>query len=862
MRLGPYELTSSLGAGGMGEVYRARDTRLGRDVALKVLPDAFARDPDRLARFTREAQLLASLNHPHIAAIYGIEEAGETHALVLELVEGPTLADLIAHGPIPLEDAWPMARQIAEALEAAHDQGIVHRDLKPLNIKVRADGSVKVLDFGLAKALEGDTTAAAIGNSPTITSPAATRAGVVMGTAAYMSPEQARGRTADKRTDVWAFGCVLFEMLTGRRAFGGDEIADTLAAVLRGEPDWPALPATVPASVASLLRRCLQKDRSARLRDIADARFRLEEAREESQSPGVVTARNHWGQRFLWIAAMVLAAVVAAVSARRFPSQPVQPDELRLDVTTPATIAPTSLAISPDGRTLVFVGASGGKSLLWLRTLNSTTPRPLAGTENAKYPFWSPDGRSVGFSVNLDLKRVDVESGVVQVIAPDAGMYGGDWLSDDTILATRCPGCPMTRVPAAGGPAVTVTEASTKHIGQRFPEMLPDGRHFLYFATGTEPGIYVGELGTMTTRRILTDSSAVKYLPSGHLLFARQGTLFAQRFDSARQELVGSPAPLVQGVITDGDNAAALSTSAAGPIAFRIGTSSLKRQLIWFDRSGKALEGLPGVDGLSGVAVALSPDGTRVAFNQAGGGTDLWLLDVARGVPTRFTFEPSVETYPVWSRDGTRILYSANPKGPMELFVKPATGSGQATPVNEGRAGLADDWSPDGRYVLYSQINGMFADLWATRLDAGGEPVRLASGAGEGQFSPDGKWVAFVSNESGRLEIFIQPFPGHGDKLQVSVNGGIQPRWRADGQELFFLAPDNRLMAVPISFDPSKPPAIGQPASLFSAQLSGAPQGFTVRSYSVSRDGQRFLMDTPSETTVPVTMILNWTPKP
>ena len=544
--VGPYEVRGSLGAGGMGEVYRARDTKLDREVALKVLPSAVASDPERMARFEREAQLLASLNHPNIAAIHGLEDSTGVRALVMELVEGPTLADRIAQGAIPLAEALAIAKQIAEGLEAAHERGIIHRDLKPANVKVRSDGAVKILDFGLAKALDPHPTMSDLSQSPTLTQPGLTGAGIVLGTAAYMAPEQAMGKAADVRSDIWAFGVVLFEMLTGRPVFAGETALEQLSSALKTDPDWTSLPAGTPPAVRSLLRRCLQKDRSGRLRDIADARFQIEEAINEPTTPVLVGASGRKSrERRGWIAGLIAAAAMAA-GATHYLSRPQSiGEEVRFEVATPPTADPTAFAISPDGKKLVFEATSDGKSRLWLRSLDAVQARPLAGTEEATSPFWLPDSRVAGFSADGRVKGVNIDTGTVQ---PLAG--AGAWNQDGTILFSRGGGGPVYGVAANGGDPTAVTPI-LPGSDQLAPRFLPDGRHFLFTAQGgTTPGVYLALLGgSDPPRRIVNDALAGAY-SSGHLLFVRQGTLFAQRFDPVRLQLESSVTTVADQVVT------------------------------------------------------------------------------------------------------------------------------------------------------------------------------------------------------------------------------------------------------------------------------------------------------------------------
>ena len=572
-RVGPYEIVSALGAGGMGEVYRARDPRLDRDVAIKILPGAFASDPDRIARFQREAKTLASLNHPNIGGIHGIEDGNGVTALVMELVEGEDLSARIRRGAIPIGEALPIARQIADALQAAHDNGIIHRDLKPANIKLRPDGTVKVLDFGLAKAMEPAGGLPAVTESPTITTPAMTRAGIILGTAAYMSPEQARGNPLDARTDIWSFGCVLYEMLTGRRAFAGDDVSDVLASILAREPDLAALPAGAPASIRRLLRRCLEKDRTARLHDIADARLEIGDAmaRVDPDVDAVPPASGgrRTGERLAWIG--VLAAVTLALAASWTPAfRPVAvASEMRVDIATPPTTAPQSLAISPDGRTIAFVATADDRARLWLRSLESGASRPIAGTDGAEFPFWSPDSRAVGFFADGRLRRVDVDGGSVQTIAIAAEGEGGTWNRDNVILFASL-GSPISRVPATGGEPVALPRLAQR--GSDFsPEFLPDGNHFLYYVRGNPEfrGTYIGTLdGTLEPRRLLDTDSGAIYAASGHLLFVRQGTLYAQAFDPGSLAITGHPVSVAERVANN-PGRPAVSVSRAGSIAYR-----------------------------------------------------------------------------------------------------------------------------------------------------------------------------------------------------------------------------------------------------------------------------------------------------
>ena len=875
-RLGQYVVQAALGAGGMGEVYRARDSKLNRDVALKILKKAVAADHDRLARFQREAQVLAALNHPHIAAIYGVEEANGVQALVLELVEGPTLGDRIAAGRVGLDQALSIGRQIAEALEAAHAHGIIHRDLKPANIKVRTDGVVKVLDFGLAKTLDPEPGGSHLSQSPTATNSAMTGAGVILGTAAYMAPEQATGKPADARADIWAFGVILYEMLTGERGFRGATTLEVLSQVLQADPDWTALPIATPPTIRSLLRRCLQKDPTRRLRDIADARFQIEDALENSggHPDPRVPARRHTRNQLAWIAALIVGILAGVAGGARYSrTLPPQADEVRLEVNTPPTTDLTSLAISPDARRLAFVASSDGQSRLWIRSLDEVLARPLSATDNAKHPFWSPDSRSIGFSTEGQLKRIDLDSGSVRVLA-SRGALGGTWNQDGTILFGGGAGLRLFRVSADGGEPVEATQMDQQNPFHRAPQFLPDGRHYLFYVVGSAPGVYVGQLGSSDPPRRIIDAQAGVYASSGHLFFVRANTLFVQTFDPVRLELAGSPTPVAEQIVVRELGEAALSSSPAGPIAYRTGASGEQHQFVWFDRSGKALEFVANSDIGNGYNSSLSPDARYLAIGDRiiGGTSDIWLLDLSRRVPSRFTFDPKFDLTPVWSPDGRRIAFNSDRKGRFDVYVKPVAGAGNEEELLVGAEEYDEtpsDWSPDGRFVLYTRLPtgaGVHTDIWAVPLDGDRKAfpvVETRFDEANGQFSPDGGWIAYQSNESGRREIYVQPFPSVGEKRLVSGSGGGQVRWRQDGKELYFLTPDNRLMAVPIRLGPGRASVeIGTPVPLFTTRLAGTPEHFGARHYNVSRDGQRFLVDTLKEVTLPITVVLNWRQKP
>ena len=865
--LGVYQVVALIGAGGMGEVYRARDTKLNRDVALKILPAEFARDAERLARFKREAQVLASLNHSNIGAIYGFEESNGIQSLVLEIVEGPTLADRIAQAPIPLDEALGIARQIAEAMQSAHDLGIVHRDLKPANVKVRADGTVKVLDFGLAKVAEASLADSALSQSPTIMT---SMPGTLLGTAAYMAPEQIKGQTADARSDVWAFGCVLFEMITGRTLFAGATTTEMLSSVLTTEPDWQHLPPGTPEPVRRLLRRCLQRNQTNRLRAMADARLEIDEARQPdgsvAPSPAVPRFRT---ERLAWASMVaVLGVAVLGLGVWSRPAVPAPP-EVQFDITTGEVTGPlflSSVALSADGRQILFVADSDGQPHVWLRSIDSIASRPLAGTGGAIFPFWSPDGRSVAFYADGYLKRLDLDGGLVRTLAKATVGVGGSWSRDGVILFVRNPASAIVRVSAEGGPAAEVTRLDTGQVGHGFPHFLPDGRHFLYYVTaGPElRGIHVGQLDASSSRRLL-DADGGGVYTSGHLLFIRQANVLAQRFDAERLELKGSPFQIAEGVFGRAGGQSLTLSASAGAFAFRAGEGRFARQFTWVDRSGNQIatvgDRLGNPDGIS-----WSPDRSQLVFFDRGAGSaNLWLLDIRRGLVSRLTDDADEDIFPLWARDGDRIIYTVIRNGQHSLYQRHIGTDRQEVLIPPQTEEIfASDTSPDGGYLVYQRMNAKTGwDIWALPLGRDGKSVPVVQTDADersARLSPDGRWVAFVSNNSGVSEIYVQRFPGPGQRLRVSTKGGDQPQWRADGSELFYLALDGRLMATSIkvaadheSFD------VGPPVSLFIAPIGGI-RPVLGADYVASVDGQRFLVNRLLRDAggTPLRVVLNW----
>ncbi len=849
-KLGGFEITAILGAGGMGEVYRARDIQLDREVAIKVLSSTLASDAQYMARFEREAQVLASLNHPNIATVYGIEQ----RALVMELVEG---ADL--RGPLPLEEAVPIARQIAVGLEAAHERGVVHRDLKPSNVKVTPEGVVKLLDFGLAKSSVGFV-ASPEGARKVSPLPTPTEPGMILGTAAYMSPEQARGKPVDKRTDIWSFGVVLYEMLTGRQLFARETVTDTLAAVLKETPNFDELPPGTPPHIRRLLERCLRKDVSTRLRDIGEARIMLD---EPNLMPAAAPVRRSVVPWVVSAAAMTVL-VVAVLLLRRPPNEL---PTLRLSVLPPPSTSfwEVSLpALSPNGDRLVFAAGTRGNPRLWIRDLRTMTARPLPGTEGAYDPFWSPDGRFVGFFVPGKLKKVDVAGGPPLSICDAADGRGGTWNQDDVIVFTPSYGAALFRVAASGGTptAVTNLDESAGETSHRFPSFLPDGRHFLFTARSEKPdktAIYAGDLNSRDRRLLLATSSNAVYSPPGLLLFMREKTVMAQTFDAGRLRTTGDPFPVAEQVdYIPGTNQGEFAVSKTGVLAYYSGGGSLNSQLTWVDRDGKTLGtvGPPGV--MQGPSI--SPDGATIAVDRLDGrlGTyDIWLYDVSGGTESRFTFDPSNDMFPVWSPDGASILFSSTRSGKYGLYQKAAAGTGKEELLYE-TAGvtLPTDWARGPFILFFNTDPKALDDLWVLPLSGDRKPfpfLRTEFSESHGRLSPDGRWLAYQSNESGSHRIYVQTFPGREGKWQVSAESGTRPVWRRDGKELFYIAGDGKTMAVDVrSGDKFEH---GVPKALFEARIP--PTGL----FDVTSDGKRFLMlnGTDQEGSAPVAVVVvNW----
>jgi serine/threonine protein kinase/Tol biopolymer transport system component len=886
--LGAFTILEPLGAGGMGEVYRARDTRLDRQVAIKVLSSERDTAPGSRERFEREARAISRLSHPRICTVHdiGVAEISESDVpyLVMELLDGETLAARIARGPLSIEQSLAYAIDIADALIAAHSQRIVHRDLKPANVMLTSTG-VKLLDFGLAQLRMPEP--AGLEVAPVSSVPGLTSAGLVMGTLPYTSPERLRGEKVDARTDIFAFGALLYEMLTGNRPFKADSQAGLIAAVL--EHDAPPVsdrqPLT-PASLDRIVQKCLAKnpdDRWQTARDlkselvwVGEGRIEIEDA---SAPPDVVPAPTGTSARLPWLL-MALAAVVATVLGIgwQFARAPTDALETRFEILTPPPTDPTAFALSEDGRQLAFVAVAEGGPRLWIRRLDQVTAQVLPRTEDANYPFWAPDGRAIGFFADGKLKRIDVAGGSPQVLADAPNGRGGAWSRDGVILfaPTNVNGTVLMQVPASGGAPEPVTHLRAGEANHRWPQFLPDGRRFLFLSQGArdeETGVYVASLDGGESTRVVAAETAAVFAPPRMLLVVRQGTLVAVPFDPARGGINGNPISVVPSVASArglGRAAFAVSTSV---LAYRADWSQ-RRQLMWVDRTGarRGTVGQPDENALADPE--LTVDGRQVAVSRTvQGKTDVWLIDVSTGALRRVTSDASRNQMPLWSPDGRDVVFESVRPGQSVgggLFEKPATGAGDKTAVRDtGEDARPQAWSPDGRFLLYAILDPKTgADLWG--LQVGGDrkpfPVVLTPvDEGAGQFSPDGQWIAYESNETGRLEIYVRPFPAPGGTWKVSTVGGSRPRWRRDGKELFYVASDGRLMAVPIALaaDP-KTLQRGPPVPLFQTRFaSGAgisfATGMSKPQYAVAPD-RRFLMNVPvDEATVPpITVALNW----
>jgi Tol biopolymer transport system component len=883
-RIGQYQVIEKIGQGGMGEVYRAHDEKLGRDVALKLLPKALAHDGQSLARLEREARTLASLNHPNIAAIYGLEESDGVRALVMELVEGKTLSEyMCAPGgkglkPLSPEEVLPIARQIAEALEYAHEHGVIHRDLKPANVNITPEGTVKVLDFGLAKVrYDQDSADADPGNSPTL-SVMATQAGMILGTAAYMAPEQAKGKRVDRRADIWAFGCVLFELLAGKKAFEGETISEVLAAVIKSDPDWTALPETTPPAIQRLLRRCLQKDVRQRLQAVGDARIVIEETLSGAGVDGgaavgadrIVAAAGatRLGRALPW-ALGAIAILFAGVEGRLLLKPAPRQNAIRFTVPQPDNtdlVFGGETAISPDGRMLAFVAQSGEGKIaeLWLHHLDSLTSQPIPGTEGAGYPFWSPDSQWIGFEAHGKLEKIAVSGGAPLTICDDEG-HGATWNSDGVILFPNQDG--LYRVPDSGGtPALVLSADKTRNeAGYGFPQFLPDGRHFLVEVEtpGKQPNyIGAGSLDSKTAKHLVQISSVSFYAPPGEVLYLDQGTLMARPFSTTALDFTGPAVPIAQNVGSYmGGVYTFFSTSPSGVLAYQTVPPESTNQMTWFNRAGQKVDTVGQANIYSNPA--LSPEGARIAVGVGDHSkANIWVYDLKRGTASRLTFGSAYDVNPVWSPDGSQVFFSSHSSGPWGIYKKVADGLGNTQSVfqsgNQDKA--INDLTADGRYAIYDTAAATRNQLWALPLFGDRNPFPFVQGdfgAASARFSTNGRYVAYSSSESGREEVYVQTFPQHSGRWQISTSGGVQPIWRRDGKELFYLTEDEKLMAVDVNTT-SATFQVGIPKQLFQAQL--VPIYYWRNIYVPSPDGQRFLMLTPEGDgkPQPITVVVNW----
>ena len=892
-RLGPYEIVSALGAGGMGEVYRARDTRLGRDVAIKVLPTGLSSDPDRLVRFEQEARAAAALNHPNILAVFDIGTHESAPYIVSELLEGETLRERLASGALPARKAIEYAIQVARGLAAAHEKGIVHRDLKPDNVFVTTDGRVKILDFGLAKLTEREAAAPFVSALPT--TPPLTLAGMVLGTIGYMAPEQVRGLAADARTDIFAFGALLYEMLSGRRAFGGDTTIDVMTAILKEDPpDLPTAERAMPPALQRIVDRCLEKSPAARFQTATDLAFALESLTAQSGTTPAVAAIDAarpapvlWGRRaaMLWASAACVLLLATIVLGIGYVSRaPVAPSLVRFTIGEPTDVtfsggpayAPGA-AISPDGRHVAFMAARTGASttLLWVRSLDSPEARPLTGTDGASFPFWSPDSKSIAFFAQSKLRRVDVSGGPSQTLCDAPAGEGGTWNRDGVIVFAPDATGALARVSSAGGQPVPATKlsAADKDTSHRWPDFLPDGRHFLFLSQPSNV-VHAGSLDSADVTRLVNADSRALYAP-GYLLFIREDTLVAQPFDAGRLETTGEAVPVAEDIrVNTANGRAAFAVSESGVLVYRTGTAGNPVQLTWFDRAGREIGKVGQPKDYRGID--LSPDGQRIvlhlheAVTGTAGGGGLWLLDPTRGTESRFTFTGAHDTAPHWSPDGSRVVFGSSRSGEVpNLYVKPAGG---ATPeevlLKTDVAKAPRSWSAAGRFVIYESIGGKTStDIWVLPLAGDRKPIPfLTTPASEaqGELSPDGRWMVYTSNESGPYDIYVQPFPATGGKWLVSTGGGVEPHWRRDGKELYYLAAAPlRLMAVDVKtqgamFEASVPHAL---FDLTGYPLGGIGPGNSSGAYAPSADGQKFLAAIRPNAQVanPLTVVLNWT---
>ena len=891
---GHLEIIEKLGEGGMGEVYRAHDKTLGRHVAIKVLPEAFTKDLERLARFEREARLLASLNHPHVAGIFGLEASEGRRFLVLELAEGETLKNKLDRGTQPIDEALETCRQVAEGLEAAHEKGIIHRDLKPGNIMIAPEGNVKILDFGLAKAFVWEKTAIDIASSPTITAEM-TKPGVLLGTAAYMSPEQARSRAIDKKTDIWAFGCLLYECLTGKRAFQGETVSDTLAQVLKGEPEWAALPPGVPLIIKSLLQRCLQKDPRNRLHDIADARLEIMDALSQPMGPEAVAPAKPLYLRWAIaasIAAIILAAAVGILIVRKTkvpPASPVVRTIIELPPGTQLTArgewefgipVRTEIAFAPDGKSLVFSASpdgTGEKAVLYRRPLDSAESIPISGTEGGSSPFFSADGKWLGFWAQEKLFKIASSGGIPVELFYfwNWPPFGVCWSPEGKIITTRERGVGLSEFSQDGRPRELTKPDPEKEYSHRLPFVLPGGKALFLttmpFAWGISASVEVLELETGKRRTLIEDGADARYVPTGHIVFVRRGTLMAAPFDLGSLKLTGPPVPVVENLLQAINAGDLLDNSGSGQYCFSDSGSLLyahggifpdpENQLFWVDRRGKD-EPVAGFGKRPAWMPRISPDGKKIAYQTYGKARDIWVYDISRGTSTKVTSEGQT-LFVCWTPDGKHLAFSWSKAGPLGIWWKPPDARAEATPLAKSEFNLfPGSWTRDGKFLSVAESNPKTRwNILIVNVEEQKLQPFVATDAMEQwpEFSPDGRWLAYSSDRTGRFEVYVRSFPGGDKEFVISNNGGVAPLWSPDGRELFYRGLEwEKLIKVDITTQPEF--SIGSPHVLFEHAGGG---GNPIRGYDITPDGQKFLFvvypgSKPVEVVTKLILVQNW----
>jgi len=865
-RLGPYEIIAPIGAGGMGEVYRARDTRLGRDVAVKVLPQHLSPDPDVRARFEREAKTVSSLNHPHICTLHDIGREGDTDYLVMELIEGETLGDRLAKGPLPTEQVLKLGGEIADALDKAHRAGIVHRDLKPGNVMLTKSGA-KLMDFGLARPGALGPAGSGFSQSPTMSRPL-TAEGSIVGTFQYMSPEQLEGAEADARSDIWGLGCVLYEMATGKRAFAGATQASLISSIMKDQPRPIAeMEALTPPGLERLVSACLAKDPEDRIQTAHDVGLHLRWIAEGGSQAGVpapVAARRRSRELLAWALVAVSALAAAALAIVHFGRPAPAPQVLRFEVSPPPSIqSQDSPRISPDGRTLAYSAIdSTGTSRVWVRPLEALEAQVLPGTEGTTRPFWSPDSRYLAFIAGGKLKKISVSGGPPSVICDAPTGADGTWGSEGVILFDGRSTDPIMRVAATGGVATAIVgpDSASGILQVGWPEFLPDGKHFLYLAIRPEPTLRIGDLESDKIVDLGPCESQAQYVRPGHLLYSRGGSLVTQRFDAGALKFVGEPVPVAEQVGAGGSGGSDFRASDNGVLVYST-RSSESGELVEYDRGGKAIRVLSCPPG--GLMPVLAPDERRLAVRVLDPQLrtrDIWLIDRARDISTRFTFEASNENYPVWSPDGKRIAYWCDASGASGIFAKQLTGSGET----ELLASLPEevvltDWSRDGRTIFCQSETTTSSDIWMLSTTGDRTPKPFLNGAFNEtlpRLSRDGRLLAYVSDESGRNEVYVQPFPDRSEKWQISTRGGDDPQWSANDDEIYYLSPEQQMMSVPIRAGATFEP--GTPQILFNARVLFP--GISRPHYAVTADDQTFIVFTPtaSRSLPSTTVVVNW----